>query len=77
MCFWQSKYSERGSYRIGNTATEVKANISTRIGLVLLCNSLKIGLTKSCTKIIFEKLGCSVVSLRSQWFGIGGIATNE
>jgi len=32
MCFWQSKYSERGSCLPGNTATEVKANISTRIG---------------------------------------------
>jgi len=43
MCFWQSKYSERGCRLVG-TATEVIANISTRIAPVLLCNSLKIGL---------------------------------
>lgn len=32
MCFWQSKYSERGSCLVDRTATEVIANISTRIG---------------------------------------------
>ncbi len=47
MCFWQSKYSERGSRHIDETATEIIANISTRIALVLIGNSSKIGLAKS------------------------------
>ncbi len=46
MCFWQRKYSERGCRSIG-TATEIIANISTRIVLVLMSNISKIGLAKS------------------------------
>jgi|APMI01.1.fsa_nt_gi hypothetical protein len=46
MCFWQSKYSERG-FRVSGTATEIIANISTRMTLVLLCNNSKIGLAES------------------------------
>jgi len=44
------KYSERG-FLFRGTATKVIANISTRIGLVLWSNILKIGLSKSITKI--------------------------
>ena len=50
MCFWQSKYSERGCRQVG-TATEIIANISTRMTLVLIGNSSKIGLAKSPTNI--------------------------
>ena len=46
MCFWQSKYSEGGSGG-GEPATEIIANISTRMTLVLLCNNSKIGLAES------------------------------
>jgi hypothetical protein len=47
MCFWQSEYSERGSRFWNETATEIIANISTRMTPVLIGNSSKIGLAKS------------------------------
>ncbi len=46
MCFWQSKYSERGCRRF-DTTTEIIANISTRMTLVLVVTVLKSALQRA------------------------------
>ncbi|OQC65386.1 MAG: hypothetical protein BWX49_00012 [Bacteroidetes bacterium ADurb.Bin008] len=40
MCFWQSKYFERG-FRMSGTATEIIANISTRIAARAMMQQFK------------------------------------